>query len=147
MRHLCGLKEKKLVNFPGDLILYDTSAEPLCRPFGTYSYNVKDAVSYSLDIKKCTFTSVSQNSDKLLGFRSNLLLRKGPAWFTERIHPEDIKRIHKKYDLFASEKDILEEVKYRFLTSKDRYIWLIDRRTIIYVDNEPLGILGLITRC
>ena len=68
---------------------------------------------------------ISDNAEKILGYRPEELIRAGAALWLERIHPNDVAKVQSAYEaLFAKGQEF--DVEYRMRRRDGEWIWLHD---------------------
>jgi PAS domain S-box-containing protein len=107
--------------------------------------NIPD-VLWTSDMHADTYM-VSPQVQEVLGFTFEEIRARGPNFWREQVHPDDIDAAYRSYyGLFAEGKP--HDVQYRFLRKDGRWIWISDRANGTYVSKGELladGILQDIT--
>lgn len=80
---------------------------------------------------------VSSNIEKILGYTPEEIYEAGNRLWSERIHPDDIKRVEEAHESFSKLNRRLD-VEYRIKTKDGRWIWLHSRAAAPY---EKDGVL------
>jgi PAS domain S-box-containing protein len=87
---------------------------------------------------------IADNVEKILGYRSEELMRCGKPLWLERIHPNDLANVELAYQtLFAKEKSF--DVEYRFRRKDGQWLWLHNRAPATQVRDGTLCADGLLS--
>ena len=104
--------------------------------------NSIDGVIWEADASTFTFTYVSNQVEKLLGFTAKEWLEEEKFWFNH-IHPED-----RETAVNFCHKETLEgrdhTFNYRMLKKDGQYVWVKDRVTVIMEDGKATFLRGLL---
>jgi PAS domain S-box-containing protein len=86
---------------------------------------------------------VTENIENAFGFKSEELYQNESLWFN-RIHPEDIEKVKNAFEnLFTQNTSF--DIEYRLQTKDGKWIWVNDRSTNIYKQQDTLVADGIIT--
>lgn len=102
--------------------------------------NTTDGIVWEADAQTFTFTFVSQQAERLLGFPPEDWLRHG--FWLEHLHPDD--KIWAPA-LCASRTALAEshDFEYRFIARDGRTVWLHDIITVVSEEGQPRWLRGL----
>jgi PAS domain S-box-containing protein len=90
------------------------------------------------------FVYISDNVEKILGYRAAELMRAGDTMWLDRIHPNDIANVELAYQqLFTMEKAF--DVEYRYCRQDGQWIWLHNRAPSTYVREGERCTEGLLS--
>ncbi|MHA2244697.1 MAG: PAS domain S-box protein [Candidatus Hodarchaeales archaeon] len=106
-----------------------------------YLLKSSPAVIYSCEPKgDYQTTFMSENVREITGFESQSFINQ-PNFWTEKIHPEDIKHVENYFNKI-SEKGYVSET-YRFRHKNGTYLWILEESKLIRDKHgEPIEIIG-----
>jgi len=104
--------------------------------------NSIDGIVWEMDIDTCRYLFVSQQVRPMLGYQPEQWLN-DPDFLIQRVHAEDKERIlvRGRRSLALGDKHDLE---YRLITASGRTLWVRDLVTVVWKDDEPQRLLGVI---
>ena len=97
--------------------------------------NIPD-ITWTTDQKGRT-VFISPNVERVYGYASEEIYEAGDRLWFGRIHPDDVERVKKNYELFFTEGKTFD-VEYRIQRKDGKWIWLHDRAVATY---EKDGVL------
>jgi PAS domain S-box-containing protein len=87
---------------------------------------------------------ISQNIKEIYGYSPEEIYKKGDSIWLGRIHPQDIKKVKEAYELLFK-KNKRFDIEYRIKRKDGKWIWLHDRATNVYKENNISYATGLFT--
>ena len=99
-----------------------------------------DAIVWEADATTFTFTSVSENVERLLGYAPADWLQ--PGFWAEHIHPEDRNQAIHTCATCAGQLEN-HKFEYRFIAQDGRVVWLRDDVKVIAAEGKPRWLRGL----
>jgi hypothetical protein len=88
-------------------------------------------VKYRIDLESCEFLELDPSCEKLLDLPGYFIKSSSYLGFIKRIHPVDLKMANTTFDQIGPQKNqILENIRYRFLTGGGGYKWIGDSRKL-----------------
>ncbi|NGP88404.1 PAS domain-containing sensor histidine kinase [Fodinibius halophilus] len=103
-------------------------------------------VVYQLDIQSGQYKYISPYVEEMLGYSTDVFLKKGRSFVLDHVHPKDIKKM--KQEIMDMEKDghseyFADETEFRIKTHEGDYIWVNNQRALVTDDcGEPVGVVG-----
>jgi len=86
---------------------------------------------------------VSENVEKVFGYSSEEIYKKSSLWL-DRIHPEDFKTVKEAFNgLFTHNTPF--DVEYRLQKKSGEWVWVSDRSTKVYHQNDRLVADGVLS--
>ncbi|WP_293264887.1 EAL domain-containing protein [Neptunomonas sp.] len=102
--------------------------------------NATDGIVWEADAKTFTFTFISDQAERLLGYSKNDWYQ--PGFWVSHLHPED-KTWAPNYCASCTNKIEPHNFKYRFITAKGDIVWLHDLVTVVTENGEPRWLRGI----
>jgi PAS domain S-box-containing protein len=104
--------------------------------------NSIDGVVWEMDMQTGNYLFVSEQSAAMFGHPPARWLE-DPDFWSSHVHPDDFERvvIRGRHSLALDDKHDLE---YRFLTASGAPLWVRDLVTVVWEDDEPRRLLGVI---
>ncbi|KAF0163309.1 MAG: multi-sensor signal transduction histidine kinase [Rhodocyclaceae bacterium] len=102
--------------------------------------NTTDGIVWEADAKTFTFTFVSQQAERLLGYPARDWLQ--PGFWADHLHPDD-KTWAPGYCEACTRKIMPHDFEYRFIARDGRTVWLHDMVTVVVEDGEPRWLRGI----
>lgn len=102
--------------------------------------NSTDGIVWEADFNTFQFNYVSQKAERLLGYKTDEWYK--PNFWTEHLHPED-KEKSINFVLEKHKKNNGNELEYRFINKKGRYVWLRDITTVVMENEKPTLLRGI----
>lgn len=93
-----------------------------------------DGVVWETDAQTLTFTYVSREAQRLLGYPMDAWA--GDRFWWSHLHPEDRERVYAA-TMAASAQGEDHELRYRFLASDGRVVWIQDRISVVMEKDQP----------
>lgn len=106
--------------------------------------DVSGRIHYYLNLQTNNFDRTQCCPDSVLGFNSNDIKNLGLVGFVKRIHSEDVEPLAKEFERNCEDKDLTEEIRYRFMDKNGSYQWVRDNRFVLYHNNKAKAIIGTI---
>ena len=99
-----------------------------------------EGIVWEADVETFTFTYISENAERLLGFPANKWLEKG--FWEAHIHPDDSEQA---VSYCQDETNCLKdhEFEYRFITQAGATVWLRDIVSVVAEAGKPRWLRGL----
>lgn len=103
--------------------------------------NSIDGVVWEMDVRSGEYLFVSERSAVMFGHMPEQWLT-DPGFWSSHVHPADLERvvIRGRRSLALNDKHDLE---YRFITAEGKPIWVRDLVTVVWEDDEPTRLLGV----
>jgi len=113
-------------------------------------------ITWILDRQKALFTFISQNVERILGYPTELWIRKGTAFLREKMHPADLIRTEKQRkqveEQFQSpvgpeRENFRLRTQYRLQRSDGRYVLLFEQSTCLHTNHlgQVTHLLGVVS--
>jgi DNA-binding CsgD family transcriptional regulator len=112
-------------------------------------------ITWILDRQKAQFTFISQNVERILGYPTELWIRKGTAFLREKMHPADLIRTEKQrkqgdeqLQLLGHERENFRlKTQYRLQRSDGRYVLLFEQSTCLHTNHlgQVTHLLGIVS--
>jgi diguanylate cyclase (GGDEF)-like protein/PAS domain S-box-containing protein len=102
--------------------------------------NTTDGIVWEADAATFTFTFVSEQAERLLGFPAADWLQ--PGFWVEHLHPED-QTWAPEYCAACTGRLESHDFEYRFIASDGRSVWLRDMVTVVAEHGQPRCLRGL----
>ena len=93
-----------------------------------------DGIVWEADAATFTFTYVSKQAERLLGYPSEAW--HGEGFWRQHLHPEDRERVYDQ-SRGCTTRGEEHELEYRFLAEDGRVIWIQDYVTVVGEDGKP----------
>jgi len=106
------------------------------RKFRNVLENTQD-VMYRLDREKGEYVYMSPTVKDMLGYPADEILKSGPEFIFERVHPEDLETMEREVNEVknnTSMQGYSDETEFRIKTNSGRNIWVSNRRSVICDD-------------
>lgn len=94
--------------------------------------NTQD-ILYELNVNKSAYEYVSPAVKKVLGYSDDILLKEGPEFIFNRIHPEDLEKLDNELEQIKGETPVSNfshAVEYRIKNKDGDYIWVNNNRSV-----------------
>ncbi|MHB8708424.1 MAG: ATP-binding protein [Desulfuromonadales bacterium] len=103
--------------------------------------NSIDGVVWEMEVRSGDYLFVSERSAAMFGHPPEQWLN-DPGFWSAHVHPADLERvvIRGRRSLALNEKHDLE---YRFMTAEKQPLWIRDLVTVVWEDDEPTRLLGV----
>lgn len=102
--------------------------------------NTTDGIVWEADATTFTFTFISQQAERLLGYPADDWLQ--PGFWVANLHPDD--RVWAPaYCASYTERVEPHDFEYRFIARDGRTVWLHDLVTVVAVDGAPRWLRGI----
>jgi len=103
-------------------------------------------VIYLMDLETRRYNYMSPSVEKMLGYSAGEVKKGGPEFIFDKTHPEDLKRIKKRFKDLGAE-DLASQInvntEFRVERSDGEYVWLNNKRSLIYAPHgKPVAIVG-----
>ncbi|BBB25642.1 EAL domain-containing protein [Amphritea japonica] len=99
-----------------------------------------DGVVWEADIRADTFTYISENVERILGYSVNEWLQ--PHFWPKYIHPED-----RQWAVDFCQKETCKlkdhEFEYRYITAQGETVWIRDMVSVVTEEGKPRWLRGL----
>jgi PAS domain S-box-containing protein len=102
--------------------------------------NTTDGIVWEADAENFTYTFVSQQAERLLGFPVEDWLR--PGFWVEHMHPDDVSWAP-QYCADCTARLQPHEFEYRFIARDGHAVWLHDTVTVVEQDGKPRWLRGI----
>lgn len=100
--------------------------------------NTQD-ILYELNVNKSEYEYVSPAVKKVLGYSDDILLKEGPEFIFNRIHPEDLEKLDNELDQIKGEtpvSNLSHAVEYRIKHKDGDYIWVNNNRSVFLDESK-----------
>jgi PAS domain S-box-containing protein len=103
--------------------------------------NSIEGVVWEMDVATGGYLFVSQRANTLLGYPTELWLE-NPDFWASRVHPDDVEQVvvRGRHSLALAEN---QDIEYRVLDRHGRMVWVRDLINVIWEDEEPRRLLGV----
>ncbi len=102
--------------------------------------NTTDGIVWEADARTHTFTFISDQAERLLGYPVSDWYQ--PGFWVSHLHPEDKTWASNDYALCITKVEPHDFV-YRFITAEGDTVWLQDLVTVVIEDEEPRWLRGI----
>lgn len=103
--------------------------------------NTIEGIVWEANINPLTFTFVSKQAERILGYPSEEWVNKNQIWF-EKVHPEDRDWVYEYCTRETAQKrDHI--IEYRMVAADGRTVWLRDIVSILVENDEVIGLRGI----
>jgi PAS domain S-box-containing protein len=109
--------------------------------FRTLIMNIP-GVTWTSD-REGTTAYISPNIERTYGYSQEQVYESGEELWFQRIHPEDIERVQRDYDLLFDTPSTPYDVEYRIRNSSGEWIWLHDRSIATYELDDKIYADGI----
>jgi PAS domain S-box-containing protein len=103
--------------------------------------NTIDGIVWEADVGRPGFTFVGSQAERITGYPSSKWLGE-PRFWQRILHPEDLAKITGDRYLYPEQKKDLQ-TEYRILTSDDRVRWMRDHVRVIFENDRPTKMRGI----
>jgi len=103
--------------------------------------NDVDAIVWECELKRKTFTFVSAQAERLLGYPARDWLG-DPGFWPALIHPEDRERAL-GFCQFHTQRKESHDFEYRMRAADGRWLWIHDYVSVVVEDGRPVSLRGL----
>lgn len=100
--------------------------------------NTQD-ILYELNVNKSEYEYVSPAVKKVLGYSDDILLKEGPEFIFNRIHPEDLEKLDNELEQIKGEtpvSNLSHAVEYRIKHKDGDYIWVNNNRSVFLDESK-----------
>ncbi|MGH7849812.1 MAG: PAS domain S-box protein, partial [Thermodesulfobacteriota bacterium] len=103
--------------------------------------NTVEGIVWEANINPLSFTFVSKQAERMLGYPSEEWVNRNQIWF-EKVHPEDRDRVF-EYCTTETTKKRDHVIEYRIIAADGRTVWLRDIVSVIVEHDQAAGLRGL----
>jgi PAS domain S-box-containing protein len=103
--------------------------------------NSIEGIVWEADAQTITFTYVSKQSAKILGYQAERWLAT-PAFWQDHLHPDDRDRVLSYYHQSVSQRRS-RALEYRMIAADDSVVWLRDIVTVLVEHYQPTKLRGI----
>ncbi|MFN2456228.1 MAG: PAS domain S-box protein [Pyrinomonadaceae bacterium] len=100
-----------------------------------------DGIVWELDVRTFTFTFISKQSERVLGYTPEQWLS-DPNFWTDHLHPDDRASVL-EFCLDATARRIDHQLDYRMIAADGRVVWLRDFVTVDHLDRQSPRLRGV----
>ncbi len=108
--------------------------------------NNSQDVIYQMDLDSGKYVYMSPSAENMLGYDLEEMKEGGAEFVLSKTHPEDLKRMQEqvqRYKETGRGNQLESDSQFRVLTKSGEYIWVNNKRTLLYGDDgEPAYIIG-----
>ena len=103
--------------------------------------NSIDGIVWEWNPRDCTFTFVSQQSQRMLGYPPESWFG-NPKFWDEIVHPDDLERVTKSHAEATARREAYS-YEYRIIAADKRVVWIRESGVIQVENDEPVAFRGI----